>query len=103
MVEGPFIVAIVALIAVFGSKVLNNWIHATRGNAASQQKIQELERRLQALESRPPMKALEERVHVLEEIVTTDDFELQQKFRQLEQGESTPPSAESSQIGGRPR
>jgi predicted nucleic acid-binding protein len=102
MIEGPFIVAVVALIAVFGSKVLNNWIHATRGNAASQQKIQELERRLQALESRPPMKALEERVHVLEEIVTTDEFELQQKFRQLEQGEASQ-AKESSQSGRRPR
>lgn len=103
MVEGPFIVAIVALIAVFGSRVLNTWIQTNRGNAASQQKIQELERRLQALEARPPMKALEERVHVLEEIVTTDDFELQQKFRQLEQGESAVYSPDPHQSGARPR
>ena len=88
MMEGPFLVAIVAIIAVFGSKVLNTWLRTNRGGAAAQQKIQELERRIQALEVRQPAKALEERVHVLEEIVTTDDFELQQKFRQLEQNQS---------------
>lgn len=88
MVEGPFIVAIVAIIAVFGSKVLNTWLQTNRGGAAAQQRIQDLERRIQALEARQPAKALEERVHVLEEIVTTDDFELQQKFRQLEQNQS---------------
>ena len=85
MVEGPFLVAIVAIIAVFGSKVLNTWLSTNRGNAAAQQKIQELERRIQALESGHNVGALEERVQVLEGIVTTNEFELQKKFHQLEQ------------------
>jgi hypothetical protein len=85
---GPFEVAALAIIAVFGSRIITTWLQANRGGTAAQQKIQEWEHRLQALEgiqqNPKGLQGLQERVHVLEEIVTTDDFELRQKFRQLE-------------------
>ena len=55
-----------------------------------------LRRRIQALEAQRDVHALQERVHVLEEIVTTEDFELKKKFRQLEQKEAEPLESEST-------
>ena len=98
---GPFEIAAIAIVGSFVTKIINTWVK-TRGSAGGG-KIQELERRIQALESgeRAPkgLKGLQERVHVLEEIVTTDDFELRQKFRQLEQGIDD----EFTEGAGRPR
>ena len=99
---GPFELAAIIIITVFGSKTLTAWLTTRRGNSASQKKIQDLEGRIQALESGHSVNALESRLHVLEEIVTTDEFELQQKFRQLEQ-ENSESGAAPSQSTGRPR
>ncbi len=99
---GPFELAAIIIITVFGSKTLIAWLNTRRGDSASQARIQELERRILALESGQNSNALESRIHVLEEIVTTDEFELQQKFRQLEQENSESGTA-PSQSTGRPR
>ena len=84
---GPFEIAAIAIIGGFITKIVTTRMK-TKGNVEST-KVQELERRIQALEARQGqevnVKALQERVHVLEDIVTTGEFELQKKFRQLEQ------------------
>lgn len=73
---------------VFGSmtKIMTTFLKKREG---SDPRIPELERRIQQLEAQQQelkaLQALPERVHVLESIVTTDEFELQRKFRQLEQ------------------
>lgn len=82
---GPFVIAAIAIIGAFTVKIATTWMKTNQGNAASTKKIQELESRIQALEAQQDVKALQERVHVLEEIVTTDEFELKRKFRELEQ------------------
>ena len=87
---GPFEIAAIAIIGAFFTKIVTTWMKTNKGNVGSNTKIQDLEHRIQALEAQQEvigMKALQERVHVLEEIVTTDEFELQKKFRQLEQKE----------------
>lgn len=104
---GPFEIAAIALIAVFGSRIINTWLKTRAGGAGANQKIRQLEQRIQALESfqQDPkgLTGLQERVHVLEGIVTTDDFELQQKFRQLEQGDPDSQNPDPSQSNSRPR
>ncbi len=99
---GPFEIAAIAIIAVFGSRIVNTWLTTRQGGSAAQKKIQDLDRRILALESGQNPNALESRIHVLEEIVTADEFELQQKFRQLEQKNSESGTA-PSQSTGRPR
>jgi hypothetical protein len=87
---GPFEIAAIAIIGAFVTKIVTKWMETHKGNAGANTQIQQLEHRIQALEAQQEvtgMKALQERVHVLEEIVTTDEFELQKKFRQLEQDE----------------
>ena len=88
---GPFEIAAIAIIGAFVTKIVTTWMKTNQGNVGSSNtKVQDLERRIQALEAQQEvtgMKALQERVHVLEEIVTTDEFELQKKFHQLEQKE----------------
>ena len=87
---GPFEIAAIAIVGAFFTKIVTTWMKTNQGNVGSNTKIQDLERRIQALEAQQEvtgMKALQERVHVLEEIVTTDEFELQKKFHQLEQKE----------------
>ena len=80
---GPFEIAAIAIIGGFATRIITTWLHANKGNA-SQQKIQELEQRIAQLESRPALTAgVQERLKVLEDIVVSDDFELQRKFRQL--------------------
>ena len=80
---GPFEIAALAIIGGFATRIITTWLHANKGNA-SQQKIQELEQRIAQLESRPALTAgVQERLKVLEDIVVSDDFELQRKFRQL--------------------
>lgn len=80
---GPFEIAAIAIIGGFATRIITTWLRANKGNA-SQQKIQELEQRIAQLESRPALTAgVQERLKVLEDIVVSDDFELQRKFRQL--------------------
>jgi hypothetical protein len=93
---GPFEVAAIALIGAFITRIVTTRMKTNPGTGGSP-KIQELEHRIQALEAQRDIQALQERVHVLEEIVTTEDFELQQKFRQLEQQD--PESLESESTG----
>jgi hypothetical protein len=81
---GPFEIAAIAIIGGFITKIYTERIRAGKGNV-SNIKIQELEQRVQALESHQDVKALSERVHVLETIVTTNEFDLQKKFRELGQ------------------
>jgi hypothetical protein len=86
---GPFELAVIAIVIIGGSITKIATTQMKTKGVADSAKIQELERRIQALETQPGpnvnVKALQERVHVLEDIVTADDFELQKKFRQLEQ------------------
>ncbi len=80
---GPFEIAALAIIGGFATRIITTWLRANKGNA-SQQKIQELEQRIVQLESRPALTAgVQERLKVLEDIIVSDDFELQRKFRQL--------------------
>jgi hypothetical protein len=81
---GPFEIAAIAIIGGFITKIYTERIRADKGNV-SNIKIQELEQRVQALESHQDVKSLSERVHVLETIVTTNEFDLQKKFRELGQ------------------
>ena len=68
-----FVIVIVVVSLVAG--VLNNWIkHRSRAPKIDE----ELEQRLQRISQ------LEERVQVLEKIVTDRNFDLRQKFRDLE-------------------
>jgi len=84
---GPFEIAAIAIIGGFATRIITTWLRANRGNAY-QQKIQELEQRIAQLESRPALTpGIQERVKVLEDIVTSDDFDLQRKFRQLSKDE----------------
>ena len=80
---GPFEVAAIAIIGAFATRIVTAWISANKRTGGGPN-IQDLERRIQALEAQQDVQALQERVHVLEEIVTTEDFELQRKFHQLE-------------------
>jgi hypothetical protein len=86
---GPFEIAAIAIVGSFIVKIVDTWMKTRGENSGAQKRILELERRIQALESGQSTKALESRLHVLEEIVTTDDFELQQKFKQLERENAT--------------
>jgi hypothetical protein len=81
---GPFEIAAIAIIGGFLTKIYTERIRANKGNF-SNTKIQELEQRIQALESHQDVKALQERIHVLETIVTTNEFDLQKKFHELGQ------------------
>jgi hypothetical protein len=81
---GPFEIAAIAIIGAFIVKITTTWMKTNRGSVPPA-KLQDLERRIQALEAQQNVKALEERVQVLEGIVTTEEFELQKKFRQLEE------------------
>ena len=84
---GVFEIAAIAIIGGFVTRIITTWLHANKGNA-SQQKIQELEQRIAQLEARPALTAgVQERLKVLEDIVTSDDFDLQRKFRQLSKDE----------------
>ena len=85
---GPFEIAAIAIIGSFIVKIADTWIKTRGGSSEAQKRIVELEQRVQALEAGQPTQALESRLHVLEEIVTTDEFELQQKFKQLEREKS---------------
>lgn len=101
---GPFEIAAIAIIGGFIVKIVTTWMHTHQGNTSGANvKIKELEHRIQQLEAGQGAKALEERIHVLEEIVTTDDFDLQQKFRQLEHKESVPQIGDSQSSINRPR
>jgi hypothetical protein len=101
---GPFEIVAIAIVGSFIVKIVTTWMHTHQGNTSgANAKIKELEHRIQQLESGQGAKALEERVHVLEEIVTTDDFDLQQKFRQLEQKESMSRIGDSRPSTNRPR
>ena len=94
---GPFEIAAIAIIGGFVVKIVTTWMQTQReGSSSAQKKFQELERRILALESGQNVKALESRLHVLEEIVTTDEFELQQKFKQLERENSSATASSSS-------
>jgi hypothetical protein len=100
---GPFEIAAIAIIGGFVVKIMTTWMQTQReGSSAAQKKIQELEHRIHALESGQNVRVLESRVNVLEEIVTTDDFVLQQKFRQLERENAAAGFAPSAEMG-RPR
>lgn len=79
---GPFEIAAIAIIGSCLTKAYTAWLKANKGNA-SQAKLEELERRIASLEAGHDTRALQERVQTLEEIVTTEEFDLQQKFRQL--------------------
>jgi hypothetical protein len=83
---GVFEFLVVAVVFGTLSQVVTTWMR-TRHSQGGQQ-VQDLERRIQALEAQQQelkaLQALPERVHVLESIVTTDEFELQRKFRELE-------------------
>ena len=84
---GPFEIAAIAIIGGFITEIVTAWMKTNQGDVGNS-KIQEMERRIQALEAQQDvkgMKALQERMHVLEEIVTTEEFELQKKFSKLEQ------------------
>ena len=85
---GPFEIAAIAIIGGFIIKGYTAWLNSNRGGGGNNKKVQELERRIEALESQQNVKALQERVNILEEIVTTDEFELQKKFRRLEAQDS---------------
>jgi len=85
---GPFEIAAIAIVGSFIVKIADTWIKTRGGSSDAQKRIVELERRIQALESGQGTHALESRLHVLEEIVTSDEFELQQKFKQLEREKS---------------
>lgn len=100
---GPFEIAAIAIVGGFIVKITSTWMKTRAENPGASAKIQELERRIQALEAGGGAKALESRVHVLEEIVTTDDFELQQKFRQLERENAATDTSSSAQSSTRPR
>lgn len=84
---GPFEFVALIIIGGFVTRIITTWLHANKENAG-QQKIQELEQRIAQLESRPALTpGVQERLKVLEDIVTSDDFELQRKFRQLSKDE----------------
>ncbi len=79
---GPFEFVALVIIGGFVTRIVTTWLNAKQG--AANQKIQELEQRVAQLESRPALTTgVQERLKVLEDIVTSDDFELQRKFRQL--------------------
>ena len=85
---GVFEVGALAIVGWIVTNSFSSWSKAKQAqpNAEHLQKIAELERRIQQLESgQSPqnMKALQERVQTLEAIVVSDDFELRKKFRQL--------------------
>ena len=80
---GPFEVAAIAIIGAFVTRIVTAWIKENKGTGSGSI-IQDLERRIQALEAQRDVHALQERVHVLEEIVTTEEFELHKKFHQLD-------------------
>ncbi|GAK53969.1 hypothetical protein U14_05246 [Candidatus Moduliflexus flocculans] len=83
---GPFEFVALIIIGGFVTRIITSWINVKQGNA--NQKIQELEQRIAQLESRPALTpGVQERLKVLEDIVTSDDFELQRKFRQLSKDE----------------
>ena len=83
---GPFEIAAIAIVGAFVTKVYGIWLRS-RNQSSGRTKVPELERRIEALEAQQNVKALQERVHVLEEIVTTNEFDLQKKFRELESEE----------------
>lgn len=79
---GPFEVAALAILGWIITRSFSTWTKAKQGDNA--EKLRELEQRIQELETREPMKALQERVQTLEDIVVEDDMELKKKFRQLD-------------------
>lgn len=83
---GVFEFLVIAVVFGTLSEVVKTWMKTRQSQGSPQ--MQDLERRIQALEAQQQelktLQALPERVHVLESIVTTDEFELQRKFRELE-------------------
>ncbi|GAK55913.1 hypothetical protein U27_02874 [Candidatus Vecturithrix granuli] len=79
---GPFEVAALGISGWIITRCFSTWTKAKQGGNAA--KLQELERRIQELEAREPMKALQERVQTLEDIVVADDLDLKKKFRHLD-------------------
>lgn len=80
---GPFEVAALAIVVWGITEIISKRAKLQKG--VGHAKIQELERRVRELEAHQNVKALEERVHSLENIVTTDEFELKEKFKHLEE------------------
>ena len=81
---GPFEVAALFVIGITFSRCFSAWTAAKKGNV-DHEKIRELEQRIHELEAAQTVKALQERVQTLEEIVVSEEFELKKKFRQLEE------------------
>lgn len=79
---GFYEIAALAILGWIITECLSKWTKTKQGGNV--EKLQELERRIQELEAREPMKALQERVQNLEDIVVADDLELKKKFRRLE-------------------
>ncbi len=80
---GFFEVVALAIIASFFTKWFSIWTQSRQGNPGNA-KIQALERRIQELEAHQNVKAIEERVHTLEEIVVSNEFELKKKLHELD-------------------
>ena len=79
---GPFELGAIAVVGGLLYSAYGMWVKA-RGNI-NHEKLEELEQKIAALESHQDTKQLQERVQVLEEIVTSKEFELEQKLRQLD-------------------
>ncbi len=75
-----FIVAVIATAVVIRAYIKSRHSHG----AESSGKIAELSKRIDNLESMN--QEMQSRLHVLEEIVTSRDYDLKQKFRELEDG-----------------
>ena len=71
----------IAIVVVVEStaKVISRWLKTKEG--VTQKQVQELEQRIQVLETQREVKDLQKRMSVLEEIFVTEDFDLQRKLR----------------------
>ena len=73
-----FKMAALIVFIVFGAGVLNNYIKYSAGGARRRELEAELERRMKLID------ALEERVQVLEKIVTDRNYDLKRELHGLE-------------------
>ncbi len=82
---------VIAVIVGGMVKIISRWLYAQGG--VSQRHINELEQRLQVLETQK-IQELQKRLSVLEEIFVTEDITLQSKLRHALGSDSlTPPPA----------
>ena len=73
-----FEMAALIVAIVFGAGVINNYIKHSAGGAKRRELEAELDRRMQRIDS------LEERVQVLEKIVTDRNYDLKRELNDLE-------------------